>query len=166
MGINGISCCKCKEKPKEDEVIFPKKIKYNIYEMNKMAKNYSNNDNIMTNTNEQDLISRSSHGYYELEKNYESFENIYNNLNKLQKNNSATKSPFLRQINEKEQKYEQEIDDNSNNEGFCEIEKINVDDLMNDVDKLCKDKINKNPNNHKNNKVRELKRMNQKNLIH
>ena len=85
MGISGIICCKCKEKPKEDEVILPKKIKYNIYEMKNLAKNYSNNDNIMTNTNEQDLISRSSHGYYELEKNYESFENISNNLNKYKK---------------------------------------------------------------------------------
>ena len=110
------------------------------------------------NTNEQDLISRSSHGYYELEKDYESFENQSNHLNKLQNNNSATKYPFLGRINEKEQKYEQEIDDNSNNEGFCEIEKINVNNLINDVDKLYKDKNNINKNN---NKVSELKRMNQ-----
>lgn len=152
----GIGCCNYKEKPKEKEVILPK-IKYNIYEINRMAKINSNNDNIMTNINEQDIISRSSQGY-ELDKKYDSIDSSPNNHDKIQSNNSSIKYRLLGQIKEKEQKYEQDQEDNSNNEGFNKLEKINVNHLINDVDNLYKQHINNKKNNIK---MDELKEMNQ-----
>ena len=153
----GIGCCNCKEKPKEKEVILPK-IKYNIYEINRMAKLNSNNDNIMTNINEQDIISRSSLGY-ELDKKFDSIDDISpNSRNKIQNNNSSIKYRLLGQIKEKDQKYEQDQENNSNNEGFNQLEKINVNHLINDVDKLNKQHIINKKNNIK---IDELKDMNQ-----
>ena len=153
----GIGCCNCKEKPKENEVILPK-IKYNLHEINRIAKMNSNNDNIMTNTNEQDVISRSSHGY-ELEKKFDSIENSPNNNNKQQNNNSSSKYQSLGQINEKEQKYEQDQDDNSNNKDFSQIDKINVNHLINNVDKLCKQHISNSKNSIRKEELKEMNKM-------
>ena len=151
----GIGFCNYKEKPKEKEVILPEKIKYNIFEIIRIAKMNSNNDNIIANTNEQDIISRSSQ-CYESDKKLDSIDSSPNNYYKFQKNNITTKHLLLGQIKEKEQKYEQDQDNNSNNEVFSHIEKINANHLINDVDKLYKQHIN----NQRNIKINELKKMN------
>ena len=156
----GVSCCNYNSKPKENEVVLPQKIKYNIYEINKIAKNNTINDNIMTNSNEQDVNSRSSIGY-EVEKKNENLESSSNKI-KSQKNITA-KNSFLGKIQESEQKYEQDQDDNSNNEAFGEIEKISVNNLINDVDKLYKQNINNNTNQNSE-KISQLKRVNQVNF--
>lgn len=90
----------------------------------------------MANTNEQDIIC------YESDKKLDSIDSSPNNYYKFQKNNITTKHLLLGQIKEKEQKYEQDQDNNSNNEVFSHIEKINANHLINDVDKLYKQHIN------------------------
>ena len=153
----GVSCCYYNEKEKEEEVIYPK-IKYNIFEINKMITNYPNTDNIMTNTNKQDIISSSSYGYG-LEKKYDSIDSPSKVTNKFQKNDTATKVPYLEQIKEKDHKNVQEQEENSKNEGFYQTDIIDVNNLISDVDKIFND--NTDNNNNKNKNLSELRRMNQ-----
>ena len=141
----GISCCKCEENNKEKEMVIPEKIKYNFFEINQIAKQNLNNDNIISNLNEQDLISNNSQGF-EAEKKYDSIDNSSYNSNRLHKNSSSKKSPFLGQIKEKDKSEEEQEN----------------------IDKIYKDKKNNINNNENNMDFNELKRMdeinNQKNL--
>ena len=156
----GIGCCNYNKTPKERELIFQKKIKYSIYEINKIL-NY-NNENIMTNANEQDKISTSSQEYG-FERRYESIDSSPNLDNNYQSNNITTKNSILGQIKETEQKYEQDRDNNSYNQSFSEIEKISVNHLIKNVDKIYINSINNNNDKNNINKC-ELKRMKQINL--
>ena len=167
----GTSCCNnYQNESKEDELFLPQKIKYNLHEINKMLNfQYNNNDFIMTSINDQDKISTSSQGFG-FEKKFESIDSSHNIENKYQRNNNTTKHSFLGQIKEKDQKYEQDQEENSNKEGFCEIEKISVNQLITDIDNIYKNQTNigrnknKNKNNTKKSEKTDIKRVNQVNL--
>ena len=149
----GISCCKCEENNKEKEMVIPEKIEYNFFEINKIGKQNINNGNIISNLNEQDLISNTSQGF-EIEKKYDSIDNSSYNKKRFQKNNSSKKSPFLGQIKEKDKNEEEQEDkDNDYNKRFSsELERISVNQIINNIDKIYKDKNN-------NLDFNELKRM-------
>ena len=120
----GNYCCYSKEKPKEKEFRLPTKINYNIFEIKKMVNNYINNENIMTNTNEQDVISSNSKGQGIVKKcdsidnssNKENFINKYNYANKR-----ISKNTKLEQIKESNNLIARDIGDNSNEEGISEM---------------------------------------------
>lgn len=141
----GMSCCKCEEQHKEKEMVIPKKIKYNFYEINKNRN--LNDDNILSNSNEQDLMSNNSQGF-EVDKRYDSIDSSSYNNSRFNKNSSSRKSPFLGQIKEKGE--EEQEDKDNNNRGLNELERINLNKIINNIDKIYKDKDNNN---------NELKRM-------
>ena len=115
----GINCCNYTQKPKEKEVLFPNLINYNTYETN-------NNENIIANTMDQDKISNNSqkYGYDKKYANTEYSPYIDNIDNKCKKTFPTEKNSNLGKIEEKSQNYEKEQENNSNNEDFCEFEKI------------------------------------------
>ena len=169
----GMSCCKCEENNKEKEMVIPEKIKYNFYEINQIAKQNFNNDNIISNLNEQDLMSNNSQGF-EIEKKFDSIDNSSYNNNRFHKNSSSKKSPFLGQIKEKDKSEEEQEDKDYNNRGrgSSELERVSVNQIIDNIDKIIyKDKNNNiNINNNENNMdFNELKRMdeinNQKNFV-
>ena len=101
MGV----CCNYLKKIKENEVIFPQNIKYNIFGIKEMSNNNTNNENIMT--NDLDIISNSSQAFgreNKLDMDYSPYSP--NKNNKYQKKISPIKSPFLGQIKEKDQNRE------------------------------------------------------------
>ena len=154
----GIGCCNYNKKPKEIELILHKKIQYSIYEINKILNYNNNNENIMTNTNEQDKISTSSYGFERRNESLDSSSSVDN----YQKNKIIINNSFLRQINEKEQKYEQDQDNNSYNHSFSENEKISVNHLINNVDKIFLNSIN---NNNVSNNIKKDELKNSKQII-
>ena len=99
----GIRCCKCNENRKEDEVIFPKKINYNIFGINNIFNKNITNELIPIKENEKSLNSNKS--LWNMDKRYDSIDNSSND-NKFYKYTSYTKSPYLEQIKEIDQKEE------------------------------------------------------------
>ena len=99
----GIRCCKCNENRKEDEVIFPNKINYNIFGLSNIFNKNVPNELITINGNEKSLLSSSS--LRNTDKRFDSIENSSND-NKFYKYSSYIKSPYLEQIKEIDQKEE------------------------------------------------------------
>ena len=129
----GVGCCKYKEEDKKSEIVIPKKIKYNIHEINKLVNKNINNLNIMTNQNDIDVMSNSSRGHGK-DRRYDSLDNSPTD-NRFQKNTTNSRNPFLGQIVEKGQNEEdQDQDDNINNNRFSgEKNHINNSNIKNNL---------------------------------
>ena len=134
----GIRCCECNENRKEDEVIFPNKINYNIFGIKNIFNKNITNELIAINGNEKSLISNSS--LWNMDKRYDSIDNSSND-NKFYKYSSYAKSPYLEQIKEIDQKEE----DNSTRRKMEDKNEIEIK-----MDKYDSNKTENNLNKNKN----------------
>jgi len=143
----GIRCCNCNENRKENEVIFPNNINYNIFGISNIFNKNVTSEFITINGNEKSLTSNSS--LWNMDKRYDSIDNSSTD-NKFYKYTSYAKSPYLEQIKEINQTEE----DNSTQrkeEDKKEIEKYGNNKTENNLNKdNVKNNMDKNLNGNKN----------------
>jgi len=154
----GIRCCKCNENHKEDEVIFPNKINYNIFDINNIFNKNVANDLITINSNEKSLISNSS--LWNTDKRYDSIDNSSND-NKFYKYSYYIKNSYLEQIKEIDQKEEdnstqRKIEDKKDNNKT--ENNLNENNVNNAIDANHNGTINgcNNENNFKENSIEKI----------